>query len=79
MNHSCLLVNAQCQGTMNISQDSEKVRIHARVCKMQEIVSQRHILRIVGPGLRQPAGQTLCVVTVLSVQNNERWISTQRK
>ena len=38
-----------------------------------------HILRIVVPESRQQAGQTLCIVTVLSVQNNERWISTQGK
>ena len=38
-----------------------------------------HMLRIVAPGSRQQAGQTLCIVTVLSVQNNERWTSTQGK
>ena len=30
-----------------------------------------HILRIVGSGLRQQAGLTLCIVIVLNVQNNE--------
>ena len=38
-----------------------------------------HIPRIVGPGSRQQAGQTLCILTVLNVQNNERLISTQKK
>ena len=38
-----------------------------------------HILRIAVPGSRQQAGQTVCIVTVLSVQNNERWTSAQRK
>ena len=38
-----------------------------------------HILRIVAPGSRQQAGQTLCIVTVLSVQNNEDGLLLKRR
>ena len=87
MNHrSCLLKNAQCRGTWTFhktlsgSSDTRQDVLNAGNCRGTKILTQAwHTLRIVVPGLRQQAGQTLCIVTVLSVQNNEGWTSTQGK
>ena len=87
MNHySCLLKKAHCHGTRKprktFSRSSETRQVVQNVgnCLATIIpILAWHIFRIVVAGSRQQAGQTLCIVTVLSVQNNERWISTQRK
>ena len=79
--HVCPLKNAQCHGTCKFrktfsrSSDTRQDVQNAGNCRAANFPIQAwHTLRIVGPGSRQQAGQTLCIVTGPSVQNNERWI-----
>ena len=83
-----LLMNAQCQGTWKPRKLLRKKSGYTPGCAKCVKLSRNEYSH---PGLahsqdcrtkiesRQQARQTLCIVTVLSVQNNERWISSIRK
>ena len=69
-----------CRKTFSGSSGTRQAMQNAGNCRATNISFQAWLTRrIVVPGLRQQARQTLCIVIELSEQNSERWISTQRK